>query len=139
MQSIYIGKMISLKEKTKEDIEKEFEIIKIKNKSWQSKTLDDYINFIKNWCNYDYIMSTEDNCYGLDYNEIENLIINNYADVNDGGIYNYATIIEIPINKMYAYTEVISIQIFKYNKESNKYEKQNEHSKEMEYIIKKLF
>lgn len=46
----------------------------------------------------------------------------NIADINDGGVYNYVAISEVPFDKAYAMTEVQNIHIFKYINNENRYE-----------------
>ena len=136
---MFIGKVISLRKKTEKDLHEEYEIMKIRHDNWKNKTFEDYINFAKNWQIYDFGVSTISICYSLDSNEIEKIITNNYADINDGGLYDYAAIVEVPINAVYPETEIISIKLFKYDVTKNKYELTDAGSKETDFILKKLF
>lgn len=141
MNYIYIIKTISLKSKTEEDRQKEFEICKINYPLWKEATYQDYITFSKEWNEYDYKISSEDNCYCDEYDFTKNNVIDNSTDINDGGVYNYVAVIHTPINHAYAMTNIEQndIHLFKFNSHSEKYDEVGyKDSKESKFIINKI-
>lgn len=100
---------------------------------------DKYIEFLKSWDRFEYHYSEEDNGYFIDIKEIESQVNPNIGDLNDGGVYNYIVIVEIPLNTTYAMTEAQFIEMFKYNNETDYYDYIDEYSnKETQYIKKRV-
>lgn len=118
---LYVVSTVSLKERTKEDLKKDFEITKLEYPSWQNKTFEQYYEFEKGWNRDKYIMNEEDNSYFLDFQKARNSVINNFADINDGGIYNYAVIKKVPMNMAYVMIHVEEMYLFKYNLDADIY------------------
>lgn len=118
---LYIVSTVSLKERTKENFKKDFEIAKLEYPSWQNKTFEQYYEFEKSWNREKYIMNEEDNSYFLDFQKARNSVINNFADINDGGTYNYAIIKKVPMNMAYGMIHIEGLYLFKYNLDSDSY------------------
>ena len=114
LKYIYIIKTISLTRKTNKMLQLEFEISKIKHpKTWKSKTLNDYIEFLESW-NWDkFSVSTENFAYCSEYSGAENKVLTNSCDMHDA-TYNYAAIVKVPCDLGYAETEIEDLRLFKF-------------------------
>lgn len=112
---LYIVSTVSIKERTKEDLKKDFEITKLEYPSWRNKTFEEYCEFENGWNRDKYKMNEEDNSYFLDLQKAKSSVINNFADINDCGAYNYAVIKKVPMNRAYGMIHVEEIYLFKYN------------------------
>ncbi|MFC0903914.1 hypothetical protein ACFHWD_04310 [Clostridium sp. MT-14] len=135
--NLFILKTISIRPKTEEIRHKYWQIHQIKYE--RKMPYEAYINFLKNWHEYDFLYSEENNCYFTDYNTAKEFAENNASDINDGGVYNYIAIIEVPFECTYANTEVKNIYAFKYNRKSDKYtEVSEDYNEETKYIFKEL-
>ena len=135
--NLFILKTISIIPKTEEIRHKYWEIYQIEYN--RKMPYEVYIDFLKNWDQYDFLYSEEDNCYFTDYKTAKEFAENNASDINDGGVFNYIGIIEVPFNCTYAFGEVASLHIFKYNRENDNYtEVPENYNKETEYIFKKF-
>jgi len=119
--NLFILKTISIRPKTEEIRHKYWEIYQIEYN--RKMPYEVYIDFLKSWHQYDYLYSEEDNCYFRDYNTAKEFAINNASDINDGGVFNYIAITEVPFDCTYANMEVENIYIFKYNRDNDKYTK----------------
>jgi len=124
MKYIYIVRTIDLKVKTEQDLRNGYEIFKINYPSWRTRTYEEYIDFMKNWDDDKYEISFEDNCYCGSYGTAFEKITNNECDINDGGVYDYASIVKIPLNRCYAesYVRKEDITLFKFNYEKDRYD-----------------
>lgn len=121
MENLFILKTISITEKTKESCKKEWEIRNLRfenNKISYEKFLEslDFFNG-KNFSYHD-----ADNCYFTELSKAKEYAEENICDINDGGLYEYIAIVEIPFNCAYAETEGKSIYIFKFNNSTGKYD-----------------
>lgn len=135
MKWIYVVSTINLKEKSKEDIIREYEISKLKFPLWKNKTLEQYYEFIRSWNKDRYSISCEDNAYFVDLEIAKLYVEKNTCDINDGGVYNYAIIKKIPLNTIYACTLLEDVYIYTYNKDTSKYTEVNlDSSEEVKYI-----
>lgn len=135
--NLFILKTISIRPKTKEIRHKHWQIHQIEHN--KKISYDNYIKFLKDWNDYDFIYSEEDNCYFTDYSTAKEFAENNISDINDGGIFNYICIVEVPFDCTYALGEIASCHIFKYNPKSDKYtEVPENYNDETEYIAIKL-
>ena len=135
--NLFILKTISIRHKTEEIRHKYWQIYQIEYN--RKMPYEVYIDFLKSWHQYDYLYSEEDNCYFTNYNTAKEFAENNASDINDGGVFNYITIIEVPFDCTYANTEVQNIYIFKYNHETDKYtEVSKDHNEETKYIFKRV-
>jgi len=135
--NLFILKTISIRLKTEEIRHEYWKIYQIEYN--RKISYDKYIEFLKNWNQYDFLYSEEDNCYFTDYKTAKKFAKNNASDINDGGVFNYIGIVEVPFNCTYAFCEVASLHIFKYNRENDNYaEVPENYNKETEYIFKKF-
>lgn len=120
MTNIYLVNMIDIKRKTKADWEKEFKIFNINYKSTY-KCLNNYKEFIKGTykCS-DYIITEEIVGYFTNKKTAQHMLSKNIYDVNDGGIYPYAIIIELPANVFYpeSFSMAKRVHIYKFVKNS---------------------
>jgi len=123
MDYIYIVRTINIKPKTEEMLQKEFEIIKITSPNWQTKTYEEYMEFLHGWKWDKYEESYHDNAYCDSYKMANGKITNNACDINDSGAYNYASIIKIPLNCCYAETCINknSHTLFKFDRSKDTY------------------
>lgn len=117
---MYIGHVVHLRKKTEEDLKLGFEIDKMrlnKNLSYE-KWLSNQIYFNQK----DFFIDTEDIGYFLDKEEAIYAIENNLGDINDGGVYNYAVIEGLRLNKVYpSATSETSYDLFKYDYTTDTY------------------
>ena len=115
MEYIYIVKTIDLRLKTKESLMKEFEIAKINSpKIWKNRNFDEYIKFLKSWNSDKFSIKDENFSYCTDYKTAYKQIATNSCDMNDGGVYNYAAILQVRTNCGYAETEINNMQVFQF-------------------------
>lgn len=122
MNSLFILKTISLKKISTEELKKEYQIYQIKYPVWKNKTYEEFLEFSKSWSWDKYDCSSEDNCYFTDKNEAIDTAIDNIQDLNDGGVYNYILILEVPFNATYSqHMRAKSGTLLKYNVDSDKY------------------
>ena len=119
---IFIVSTINLKEKSYEDLMKEYEIFKIKYNTWRKSTFEEFINFQKEWARDRYELTDEDNAYFLEFDKAKEAVEENINDINDSGVYNYALIRKVNLNSMYAKQLPEEIYIFKFNKQKMKYD-----------------
>lgn len=120
MNNLYILKTISITEKTKLDLQKEW---KARNVIYDNYVgYEKYIILLKTLNMDKYVYEEENNCYFIDMENARDCAENNIADINDGGLYNYIAIIEIPFDQTYAATEIQSLHIFKFNDVTNGYD-----------------
>lgn len=118
---LYIVSTISLKKITEDDLKKDFEIFKVKYPFWKNKTFEQYYEFKKELNSHKYHMSQEDNSYFLDLKKAKSCVEKNFADINDGGVYNYVLIKKIPLSLAYAMIYVEELYIFEYEPETSTY------------------
>lgn len=118
---LYMVSTVSLKKRTEDDLKKEFEVYKVKYPSWKEKTFEQYYEFQKGWNWHKYSMTQEDNSYFLDLEKAKSCVKKNFADINDGGVYNYALIKKIPLNRAYAMIHVDELYIFEYEVATDTY------------------
>ena len=132
MNYIYIVRTIDLKQKTEQDLRNEFEICRINHPLWKTKTYKDYIKFLKGWKKDKYSISYEDNAYCESWEIAYEKITTNACDMNDGGVFNYASIIKTPINCCYPTSCIIdnNISLFKFNRDTDDYFKIDENFNE---------
>lgn len=132
---IYVVSTVSLKIRTEEDLNLDFEIHKIKYPYWRNKSYEDFYNFEKGWNYHKYKLEKEDNSYFLSLEDAKDAVSRNFANINDGGVYNYVLINKIPIGKAYAMLQSEDVYIFKYDKELDVYtEVDLDSSEETKYI-----
>lgn len=122
MDTIFIVKTIKLRKLTEEDLKTGFEMLKVRSKNWRNRTFKEYVEFEAGWDRGEYNSISEDNAYFKSLDEAKNFTINNTCDLNDGGVFNYAIIQEVPLNCSYAYTRIKSDYLFKFNRDTDKYE-----------------
>jgi hypothetical protein len=116
---LYILKTISIRNKTEDDLHKDWQIYKLQYR--HDTSYNQYIKFLKSWKCDKYSYSEENNCYFTDLSIAKQFAEQNVSDINDGDIYNYIAIIEVPFNCTYADTEISDLYIFKYNNNSDNY------------------
>lgn len=136
--SIYILKTISLKKKTEEDLIKEWKIRNIKYSN-KEVSYEDYLEYLESWNEKEYDFSEEDNCYFTDLATAKEYAVSNMADMNDGGVYDYALIVKTDLNRAYAMTNYEEPYFFKFNYDTHKYEEVDLNDSEKgKMILKKL-
>lgn len=118
---LYVVTTTSLKEKTEEDLRKEFEVYKARYSSWKEKTYEQFYDFQKGWNWHKYDLKEEDNSYFLNLEEAKKCVKKNFADINDGGVFNYVLIKKVPVGMAYAMIHVNELYIFKYERETDIY------------------
>lgn len=118
---LYIVSTVSLKELSENDLKKDFELHKVQYPGWKNKTFQEYCEFKKGWGRDKYELSQEDNSYFLDFEKAKECVERNFADINDGGAYNYTVIKRTPLEKAYAMTYVEELHIFKYDNKTSTY------------------
>lgn len=119
---IYVLSILSIKQKTEDMLKKELEIHNLKYN--QNLTMDKYIDFINNFNPYasKYTDSCgEQNAYFLNASDAIYAAEHNLGDVNEAGVYNYITIVALPIGQMYAHMEPSEFYVFKYNEKDGGY------------------
>jgi hypothetical protein len=132
MEHIYMVRTISLNEKSEDDLQREFEIFKLKYPIWINKTYEEFLHFQQSWKEDKYSISYEDNAYCENYEIAHKKVINNACDINDGGSYNYIAIIKVPMNGCYAmtYTQRSDINLFKFDMDRLSYLEVNDYDTE---------
>lgn len=118
---LYIVSTVDLKEKTDEDLKKEYEVYKVKYPSWKEKSYESFYEFQEGWNWHKYSFEQEENSYFLDLDKAKASVESNFADINDGGVYNYALIKKVPLEYAYAMTRVEELYLFKYDRELDSY------------------
>ena len=137
--NLFILKTISIRPKTEENFQKEYKIDKIEHNRPDNYTYTKFIKFLKSW-GWDIYYSEDNNCYFTDLSIAKQYTEQNIGDINDGGVYNYIAIVEVPFNCTYAETEIQSIYIFKYNKTTDEYNEVDiNFNNETKYIAKKNY
>jgi len=123
MEYIYIIRTIDISAKTEEMLQKEFKTTQINYPLWENNTYDNYVAYLKSWKEDKFSKSYEDNAYCETYKTACDKVINNSCDMNDGGIYDYVSIIKMPMNRCYAETctNESSVTLFKFDKEKEEY------------------
>lgn len=136
---IYVVSTVDLKEKTEAMLKSEYEQTKAKYDTWKNKSYEEFYEFQKGWGWHRYKLRQEDNSYFMELDKAKEAVINNFADINDGGTYNYALIKKVPVGKAYGMLSVKELYIFKYDRESDKYiEVGLEDNEETKYIISNI-
>lgn len=122
--NLFIVRTISLKKLSQKDIEKDFEVTKILSPIWKDKTIEEFIEFKKGFNDDKYSLEGEDFTYVQDKDSAEKCILRNQADMNDGGAYKYAAILEVPYGVSYSTSMYLqSFELYEFNKEKETYEK----------------
>ena len=123
MQNIFITKGISLKEKTEEDWEMQAKVVSLK----QNKTVEiEYLkqleeSFYKKAANYK--ISDYNHAYFLDKEHAIESVKLDMGGMNEAGAYEYAAIIELPLETSYPEFGYIGFyEFYKYNHELCEYE-----------------
>lgn len=136
--TFFLLKPIRIKPRTEESIKKGFELYKAKY--GENRTLEVYINSLKNWNDYEFEYSDEYLSFFLNKEEAIECALSNVADYNDGGVYNFSAVVEYYIGASYFETMPISIKIFKYIYEKELYEEIDIDScEESNLILKKHY
>jgi len=117
--NLFVLTTISLKKKTEEDLILEWKISNLVHK--RETPFEEHMDFIEGWGWKTYDYSSEDNCYFTDLKTAKEYALRNCGDMNDGGSYNYACITEMPYNATYAMTNIQSIYVFKFDRDSDTY------------------
>jgi hypothetical protein len=121
--NIYVTKGISLKEKTDEDWE--FGLKKHNLAYKKEISLEKYKDFEKMWHrgSYNYLIYDYNHAFFTDKENATKSVVRDMGGMNEAGSYNYAAVLEIPTGVSYAeMTDIISIEFYEYNRESEKYE-----------------
>lgn len=133
---LYVLSLHSIHQKTNEMLELDLKIHNLKyNKNF---TMEQYIKYQEGWLKNSTKYTNaygEENAYFNDLNEAIYAAEHNLADVNEAGVYNYITIIEYPMNKMYAFSEPTRFLVFKYNKNSDGYDEVTDTNDEIYQLL----
>jgi len=133
--SLFILSTISLEKKTEADLIKEWKISNIF--SDRDVTYEEHLKFIKKFDTEIYKYSSEDNSYFTDLETAMEFALDDCGDVSEFGLFNYATIIEVPVNSSFARMNKLNIYILKYDEIAGNYLKVDiNSSKETKRILK---
>ena len=115
--NIFILKGMNIRKKSEADWDKEHKIfnLEIPQKNW--KTLEDYKKFQQGFDKVaDWKIEEYNHAYFTDEQRAIRAAKNNMGGLDDGGVYHYCAIIEVPCGVSYPEAgEVESIHLFKYN------------------------
>lgn len=123
-ENIFILKGMEIYPKSNEDWEKEKEIFNLELPNDKKLSLEEYIKFKKGFGGvHDYVITDYNHAYFIDENNAIEAAIDDMGGLNDGGIYDYAAIVEVPCGVSYPETgEIVSFHLFKYNYAKRIYE-----------------
>lgn len=124
MKNLFILSTISVNKKSEEEVKMDWAIRNITSK--KDIPFEQYLSFIESWNDQwglkDYRYSEEDNAYFESLDTAKEYARKNISDLNDGGVYNYIAITEVPLNTTYAFTGPQSLALFRYLPENQQYE-----------------
>lgn len=114
MDKVYAVYQVMVKEKTDESRRRDFEILKLRYNKYH-KTFEQYEEFLKSWGDYYYYYDFELNALFSKYFYAEEAVKANCCDINEAGVFNYAIIVALPLDIMYAEAEPVSkVDVFMY-------------------------
>lgn len=122
-KTLFIVRTISIKELSQEELQIEYEVCKIRYKTWKNASFQDYLDWYKDVHKNFFEISSEDFAYFESSEEARTSILSNQADMNDGGAYKYAAVVEVPYKASYPDSMYVeSFELYRFNKELEKYE-----------------
>lgn len=114
MDKIYAVYQVTVKDKTDESRRRDFEIHKLIHNKYH-KTFEQYEEFLKSWDDYYYYYGFELNALFKNYSSAEEAVKTNCCGIDEAGVFNYAIIVGLPLDAMYAEAEPTSkVDVFKY-------------------------
>ena len=122
---IYCVKVYDIEEATDERHEKEYKALLAKKGPNYKMSFDRFKEIQRSSGKGFYYFSSEYTSFHLSEEEAIEYVLENIADINDGGVYNYAAVIGIPVGCAYFETHIDQkndIKLFKFNREKSKYE-----------------
>ena len=109
------------------------------NVSYPNRTFEQYMRFKKNWDEDKYSFIVEAQGYFLDEETAIDYAVSNMGDINEAGAYPFAIVSSMPLNRVYAFCNECSHKLFKYNRETDKYEPLDwNYSEETKYLRKEV-
>lgn len=122
---IYILKTIRLKPYTEKQIQKDYQSYMIqRNTTLNDKKdfpIETYKKILHSFNSDKFTICLEDNSY---FSSMEDAITcgsENFADINDGGVFNYLVIVKLPVGEAYAFSNIQSIALMEYFPEHDVY------------------
>lgn len=138
--NLFIVRTFSLKKVVDEDLNIEYEVFKIKYKAWKNKTFEEFLSWHKDFHKNPYDIESEDFAYFETKEEAADSILRNQADMNDGGAYKYASIVEVPYKVSYPNSMYVqSVTLYRFNKKTEKFEIIDMETDEETRAIKNIF
>ncbi len=126
MDSVYLVYAASIKKLAEEDLRKKYEKAKIDHgPKWE---YENYINYLKEWGEDEYNINKWISSVHTNKKEAIDYAVENYGDINEAGCYNYTAVMKADCGCTYFETHINpikDIELFKYNRELDKYEKMN--------------
>ena len=105
--------------------ELDFETIKIRHPIWRKKTIEEYRKFTADWQEDIWKISVEDAAYFLDKEEAVQAATENMADLNEGGVYQYACVYPLAVGAYMPRSELserdIMLYIFTMDEDGGRY------------------
>lgn len=110
MNKVYAVYQVRVKDKTDESRRRDFKILKLRY-----NTFEEYEKVLKSWGEYYHSYTFELNALFEDYKSAESAVKTNCCDINEAGVFNYAIIVGLPMNEMFAEnSSVTKVNVFKY-------------------------
>ena len=121
--SIYIVYAVNAGERSQQQKQKEFEIMKIKYGK-PKLTYEEFEKMKKSWKDYDYYASLEPMAYCQTMDDAKYIVTNNICDFNECGSYPYAAIAVMPMEYVYpeSYMYEADVLTYRYNMDQDQYE-----------------
>ena len=114
MNKVYAVYQVIVRDKTDESRRRDFEILKLRYNKYH-RTFEEYEKFLKSWGEYYYSYTFELNALFEDYKSAEEAVKTNCCDINEAGVFNYAIIVGLSLNEMFAEnSSVTKVDVFKY-------------------------
>lgn len=134
MEKAYIVFVIDIYEKTQQDHYNEW----LDSDKYSSAI--DFWEQQKRWGEYTYQGVFEEMGFFTDCSEATQAVVNNMADINECGSWNYAAIVPINLNCMYPWgeTDRSEISLFQYNNEAYHFDKIKNNTQLARYIMHKV-
>ncbi len=131
-KSIYITSQISVNVLSEIDLLREFEITKLRYDTWKKRSFSEFVLFLKEWGEVNYSFDVEDVAYYLSEEDAFFAIELNIGDLCEDGNYNYASVIRIQTDYLYARHQASrdDVQIFYYDAANDEYVRIYENSNE---------
>jgi hypothetical protein len=122
---VYVLSIYSIHPLTQEDLETSLKIHNLRYK--RETTMEDFLKFKEDWVKgsskYDIDYSSgEKNAYFYNLGDAIYAVQRNMGDINEAGVYNYATILAYEVGQMYATCQPLEFYAYKYNRTIDGYE-----------------